>query len=68
MNRLSINAKKDEKSPYPLENNELGMNLNFQNGGRYRADIKYSCNSKFVCDSYMNATYQKYRCSDIGTT
>ena len=68
MNRLSINAKKDEKSPYPLENNELGMNLNFQIEGRYRADIKYSCNSKFVCDSYMNATYQKYRCSDIGTT
>ena len=29
MNRLSINAKKDEKSPFPLENNELGMNLNF---------------------------------------
>ena len=25
MNRLSINAKKDEKSPYPLENNELGI-------------------------------------------
>ena len=27
MNRLSINAKKDEKSPFPLENNELGMNF-----------------------------------------
>ena len=33
MNRLSINAKKDEKSPYPLENNELGMNLNFSKMG-----------------------------------
>ena len=31
MNRLSINAKKDEKSPFPLENNELGMNFNFKN-------------------------------------
>ena len=30
MNRLSINAKKDEKSPFPLENNELGMNFNFK--------------------------------------
>ena len=28
MNRLSINAKKDEKSPFPLENNELGKNFN----------------------------------------
>ena len=29
MNRLSINAKKDEKSPFPLENNELGMNFKY---------------------------------------
>ena len=44
MNRLSINAKKDEKSPYPLENNELGMNFNFSKivRWRYRAGTKVS--------------------------
>ena len=34
MNRLSINAKKDEKSPFPLENNELGMNFELLNNWR----------------------------------
>ena len=42
MNRLSINAKKDEKSPFPLENNELGMNFNYLTiWGRYRVGPKF---------------------------
>lgn len=52
MNRLSINAKKDEKSPFPLENNELGMNLNYWTiWGRYRVGPKFEyfeSNSPFL--------------------
>ena len=55
MNRLSINAKKDEKSPFPLENNELGMNFKFLiNWGRCGAGYKFECifmHTIFICQN-----------------